>query len=100
MVVENVPPTARVMTVNCTLDDPAGTVTLGGTVTGSLADRDTAAPLAGAGAVSVRRPVTGFPPTTVDVLSESDDRTAPAVTVSGGDCVLLPFSVAVIVAEP
>src|SRR3954469_26065719 len=64
------PPTARVATLKVALVDPAGTVTLGGTVTGSLADKVTDAPPAGAGLPSCTVPVTALPPTTDDALSE------------------------------
>jgi len=95
-----VPPTARVVTVNTPLDEPAGTVTLAGTVAGSAADKETTAPLAGAIALSATVPITGFPPTTVELLSDKELRTAPAVTVSDGDCWLFPLRVALIVVEP
>jgi hypothetical protein len=86
IVAEIVPPTARVEIVNVALTEPAGTVTLAGTVTGSPPDNDTTAPPAGAAAVSVTVPFTVFPPTTLDVLSDIEERaTGPAVTVSVGD---------------
>ena len=50
--------------------------------------------------MSVTVAVTGFPPTTLDALSDSAAIATPDVAVSVGDVVLLPFSVAVIVAEP
>jgi hypothetical protein len=80
-----VPPTARVEIVNIALVDPLGTVTVGGTVTASPLDNDTTAPPAGAAAVRVTVPVTWFPPTTLDELSEMPDSAAPDVTVSMGD---------------
>jgi hypothetical protein len=70
-----VPPTALVAIVNVALAAPAGTVTLAGTVTGSLPDNDTTAPPGGAAAVRVTVPVTEFPPTTLAALSEIE--TAP-----------------------
>jgi hypothetical protein len=100
MVAAIVPPTVRVTTVNVAVAAPAGTVTLGGTVTGSALDRDTIAPPAGAAPLSVTVAFTVPPPTTVDALSVIEDSVAPRVTVNAGDCPLLPLSVAVIVAVP
>ena len=81
-----VPPTALVAIVNVALGAPAGTVTLAGTVTGSTPDSDTTAPPGKAAAVRVTVPVTEFPPTTLDALSEIEESsTVPAVTVSIGD---------------
>jgi hypothetical protein len=57
------------MTVKVALDSPAGTVTLAGTVNGSLADSATAAPPTGAGALRVAVPVSDVPPTTVELLT-------------------------------
>jgi len=86
MVAVIVPLTALVEIVNVALADPVGTVTLAGTVTGSALDNDTTAPPAGAAAVRVAVPVTEFPPTTLDVLSEIEESaTGRAVTVSVGD---------------
>lgn len=86
MVLEIVPPTALVEIVNVALADPAGTVTLAGTVTGSPADNDTTAPPSGAAAVRVTVPVSESPPTTLDVLSEIEESaTRWPVTVSVGD---------------
>lgn len=82
IVAEIVPPTARVVMVNVALVDPDGTVTTGGTFTGSLPVSDTSAPLAGAAALKVTVPVTVWPPTTVGALSDSDDSMAPDVTVT------------------
>jgi len=95
-----VPPTARVRAVNDVVVAPAGTVTLGGTVTGSALDSDTTAPPEGAGAVSVAVAFTVLPPTTVDAVSVIDASAAPRVTVSDGDWLLPPLNVAVIVAAP
>ena len=100
MVTAIVPPTARVTTVNVAVVAPAGTTTLGGTVTGSLLDKDTTAPPAGAAAVSVAVAVTTPPPATVDALSVIDESAAARVTVSAGDWPLLPPTVAEIVAVP
>lgn len=80
-----VPPTTRVRIVNAVVVAPAGTVTLGGTVTGSALDSDTTAPPAGAAAVNVAVAFTVLPPTTVGALSVSDASAAPRVTVSAGD---------------
>jgi hypothetical protein len=82
-----VPPTARVEIVKVALADPVGTVTLAGTVTGSPPDRDTNAPPAGAAALRVTVPVTGFPPTTLAKLSEIDEMVTgvPTVTMRAGD---------------
>ena len=83
---EIVPPTSLVEIVNVALAEPAGTVTLAGTVTGSPADNDTTASPAGAVAVSVTVPVTRFPPTTLDVLNEIEaSATRCPLTVSVGD---------------
>ena len=80
-----VPPTARVRTVNAVVVAPAGTVTLGGTVTGSALDSDTTAPPAGAAPVSVAVAFSVLPPTTVGALSVIDESAAPRVTLSAGD---------------
>jgi hypothetical protein len=98
IVTVNAPPTARVATLNVALVAPAGTVTLGGTVTGSFADNVTDAPPDGAGLPSCTVPVTELPPTTDDALSEMTSVFTAAPTVNVADCE--PFSVAVIVALP
>src|SRR5947209_10199647 len=98
MVPAIVPPTARVEIVNVALGDPAGTVTLAGTVTGSPPASDTTAPPAGAAAVRVTVPVTDFPPTTLDALTEIEASATRWVTVSVGDWLLLPLSDAVMTA--
>ena len=86
MVLETVSLTVLVEIVNVALAAPASTVTLAGTVTGSTPDNDTATPPAGAAALRVAVPVNEFPPTTLDVLSEIEDRSSePAVTASIGD---------------
>jgi hypothetical protein len=96
-----VAPTGLVEIVNGALADPAGTVTLGGTVTESPADNNTTAPPPGAAAVSVTVPVTGFPPTTLDVVNEIEaSATGGPATVSVGDWLLLPLSDAEIVVVP
>ena len=96
-----VPPTARVAIVNVALDEPAGTVTLAGTVTVSpLLDNATTAPPDGAGPVSVAVPVTESPPTMLEALTEIDWSEGRAVTVSIADWLLLPLTDAVNVAVP
>jgi hypothetical protein len=80
-----VPPTARVAIRNVALVDPAGTVTLAGTDTGPLPDKDTTAPPAGAEPVSVAVPVTLSPPTALDALSEIVEIETPATIVICGD---------------
>ena len=86
MVPAIVPPTALVEIVNVAVADPAGTVTLAGTLTGSPPDNDTTAPPDGAPAVRVAVAVTGFPPTTLAAPSEIEESaTERAVTVKLGD---------------
>jgi hypothetical protein len=80
-----VPPTVRVLMLNVAAVAPDGTVTLAATVSGSVADSSTSAPLVGAAAVSVAVPVTLPPPITVDALSEMDPSAAAAATVGTGD---------------
>jgi hypothetical protein len=59
-------PTSEVLMVNVALVEPAGTVTVGGTVTEVIpAPSETTAPPVGAGPVRVTVPVVLFPPTTV-----------------------------------
>jgi hypothetical protein len=96
---EIVPPTARVWMVNVAVFEPAGTVTVGGTVSGSLPDSDTTVPPEGAALFKVTVPVTELPPVTLAALREIDDRTGTAVTVSVDDW-LLPFIDAVMAAVP
>ena len=79
---EIVPPTALVETVNVAVVNPASTVTLAGTVTGSPPDNDTTAPPAGAAPVRVAVPVTESPPTTLDALVEIEASAMDGVTVS------------------
>ncbi len=100
MVLTIVPPTALVAIVNGAFTDPAGTVTLAGTVAASVLDSDTTAPPAGAAPVKATVPVTRFPPTTLGALSAIDAIATELVTVSVGDCRLPPLTVAVIVAVP
>ena len=75
--------TALVEIGNVALVAPAGTVTLPGTeATDELPlDSVTTAPPAGAGPDSVAVPVEGFPPTTVEGLTPTEDNTAAGVTV-------------------
>jgi hypothetical protein len=95
-----VPPVARVDTVKVVVVEPAGTVTLAGTVTGSFPVNVTNAPPAGAAAVRVTVAVTVLPPTTVEALRASDRPAGgAAVTVSCGETAF-PFSDAVIVMLP
>ena len=94
-----VPFTALVVTPNVALLEPAGTVTLAGTVTGSAAASTTTAPPAGAAAVRATVPETEFPPTTLALVNEISE-TAIRTTVNIGDWLLLPFRVAVTVAVP
>jgi hypothetical protein len=95
-----VPPTALVETMNVALVDPAGTVTVEGTLTGSVPDNDTTTPPPGAAPLRIAVPVTEFPPTTLDALSEIEASATDAVTVNIADCLLLPLNDAVIVAVP
>jgi hypothetical protein len=81
-VVDTDPETTLVVTANVTLFDPAGTVTLRGTDTGSLPDNDTSAPPAGAAALRVAVPFTNSPPTTLDMSSEIDESTTAALAVT------------------
>ncbi len=86
--------TTDVLTVKVALVAPAGTVTLAGTVAtdGSLLERATCAPPAGAGALSVTVPVEDpiGPPTTVVGFSVSEVRVGAGVTVSEAACVMPP----------
>ena len=63
--------TALVDTVNVAVVEPAGTVSVGGTVAGLMADSWTTAPPDGAGAFSVTVAVDDDPPGTLVGLSES-----------------------------
>ena len=93
------PPTSRELTVNTAVVAPAGTVTLDGALSGSMAESVTAAPPVGAGAVSTTVPVSETPPTTDDPLSERL-ASATRATVSVGDCPAAPPVVAEIVVLP
>jgi len=67
-----------VVTVNVAVVAPAGTVTLAGVAAAlELSESDTAAPPAGAAALSVTVPVDELPPTTVDGLSETAESAGP-----------------------
>jgi hypothetical protein len=96
------PPTALVDTANVPLADPDGTVTLGGTLTGSPPDRAMTTPPAGAWSLMTTVPVKESPPTTTKALSDRDNTftDGPAVTVNIGDERVLPFSDAAMIAVP
>ncbi len=84
--------TIRVVTVNTALVDPAGIVTLAGTVATDvlLLERVTRAPPLRAGALKATVPVEGDPPLTLVGFNRSDARVAVAdcgVTVRGAVCV-------------
>ena len=84
--------TIRVVTVNAALVDPAGTVTLAGTVATDvlLLERETRAPPLGAGALRATLPVEGDPPLTLVGFNRSDARVAVAdcgITVREAVCV-------------
>jgi len=69
--------TAVVVTVNVRLVDPAGTVTLAGSLTDvELSDRAITAPPDGAAALSVTLPVDELPPTTVVGFTDNAERVA------------------------
>ncbi len=97
---ETVPPTARVKAEKVALVEPASTMTVAGSVTGSVPDRATIAPPAGAAPDSVAVPMTASPPTTLALASVIDTSAALAVTVRTEDCMLLPPVDAVIAAVP
>jgi len=80
--------TTRVVTVNAVLVDPAGMVTLAGTVATDvlLLDRVTRVPPLGAGALSATLPVEGDPPLTLVGFNRSDARVG-GMTVSEAVCV-------------
>lgn len=109
------PPTVPMIVADCALVsslvetvkvarvDPAGTVTLGGTVAAAvlLLVRSTVKPPDGAAELRVTVPVAGSGPTTsvgLTVSEESEELVAPVVTVSTDD-LETPPPVAVIVAE-
>jgi hypothetical protein len=96
---ENVPPTARVLTVNVAVVCPAGTMTFPGTVTGSLLESVTVVPAPGAGDESITVPVTGLPPTTLEALNVNPKGNGgPATVMVAVACV--PLIDAVIVDVP
>ena len=100
IVPDTVPLTALVEIANVALSDPAGTVTLAGTVTGSVADSVTTAPSAGAAPVSLTVPSSRFPPTTLGALNEIAESATVGPTLIVGDWRLVPLADAVIVAVP
>ncbi len=69
-------PTALVLTVKVAVAAPLGTVTLDGTVAAPvlLLDRETRAPLLGAGPLSVTVPIEELPPVRLDGLRPSETR--------------------------
>jgi hypothetical protein len=89
--------TVLVLAVKMALVAPAGTVTLEGTVTTLvlLLERETRAPVLGAGAFSVTVPEEGDPPMMLLGFSVSDARVGPGggcgVTVREAVCVKLPL---------
>src|SRR5205809_173168 len=78
--------TTLVLAVNVALVAPAGTVTLGGTVTcaGLLLDSVTTAPPTGAGAYSVTVPVKESPVTTAPVPTPRVESSLNLITVRTG----------------
>ena len=72
--------TALVLTMNVALLAPAATVTLAGTVAVDvlLLERETVAPPAGAGPLSVTVPVEGDPPVTLVGFNVSEERVGRA----------------------
>ena len=83
--------TALVLTVNVALLAPAATVTLAGTVATALLplERETVAPPAGAGPLSVTVPVEGDPPVTLAGFSVSEERVGRACGSTVSEAVLL-----------
>lgn len=81
-------PTARVETPKDATAAPAGTSTLAATLSGSAPESVTAAPPVGAAAVNVTVPVTGFPPTTLPWLSETDASATDGATGGVGASVV------------
>ena len=76
--------TAFVETVKVALVEPAGTVTLAGTVATAVLplDRVTTAPPAGAAPLNVTVPCDDPPPVTVDGFSVSEEAVIAGTTVS------------------
>ena len=86
IVAEAPPPPGRVEIEKIAPVAPAPTVMLPGMITGPVLDNSTTAPPAGAAAVSVAVPITAFPSTTLEALSEIAARAVVrAVTVSAPD---------------
>jgi len=82
--------TALVLTVNVALLAPAATVTLAGTVAVDvLLERETVAPPAGAGPLSVTVPVEGDPPVTLVGFSVSKERVGRACGSTVSEAVLV-----------
>jgi hypothetical protein len=69
MVLETALGTLLVEITNVVLVESAGTVIVAGTVAGSVLERDTTAPPAGAEPVSLTVPVTVRPPATLSALN-------------------------------
>jgi hypothetical protein len=85
IVLEIVPPTARVNAENVALVAPDGTVTLVGKVSGSPPVSVTTAPALGAGPESLTVPLIESPPTTLGLATVTAVSVARAVTVSADD---------------
>src|SRR6266403_1845340 len=83
--------TAVVLTVNVALLAPAAIVTLAGTVAVDvlLLERETVAPPAGAGPLSVTVPVEGDPPVTLVGFSVSEERVGRACGSTVSEAVLV-----------
>jgi hypothetical protein len=96
-----VPPTVLVKMVKVALVAPASTMTLDGTVSGSVLVNATTAPPVGAAPERTAVPVTDVPPVTVAADTVSAESAARAVTVNVGGCVVAaPLIDAVIVVVP
>ena len=91
-------PTAVVLIPNVAVVDPAGTVTLAGTVAAALLlDNAMGQPPAGAGAFNVTVPVAAYPPLIVDGFTDTDSNEVVVI------CRLadwIPFPLAVICTPP
>jgi hypothetical protein len=85
IVLDMAPPTVRVKAEKVALVAPANTVTLAGTVSGSLPDNVTTAPPAGAAPVSVALPNTASPPMTLRLVNVIAASATRALTVSADD---------------